>query len=58
MAKPGWLRFGCRDERMRDAVELVVSRQDANGRWKLANTFNGRFLVDMEEKAKHSKWYT
>ena len=51
-------RLGCRDERMREAVELVVSKQDAAGRWKLVNTFNGRFQVDVEEKGRPSKWVT
>jgi hypothetical protein len=51
-------RLGCHDERMRAAVELVISKQDAEGRWKLASTFNGRFVVDIEEKAKPSKWIT
>jgi frataxin-like iron-binding protein CyaY len=43
---------------MREATELMISRQDANGRWKLASTFNGRFHVDIEEKGKPSKWIT
>jgi hypothetical protein len=50
--------LGCRDERMREAVEAVVSRQDASGRWKLASTFNGRFQIDIEEKGEPSKWVT
>jgi len=45
-------------DRMREAVELVVSKQDAAGRWKLVNTFNGRFQVDVEEKGRPSKWVT
>jgi hypothetical protein len=51
-------RLGCRDERMQEAVDVVVSKQDSNGIWKLANTFNGRFLVDIEEKSRPSKWIT
>jgi len=51
-------RLGCRDERMQEAVDLVVSKQDATGRWNLASTFNGRFQVDVEEKGKPSKWVT
>jgi hypothetical protein len=51
-------RLGCRDERMQEAVDLVVSKQDASGRWRLADTFNGRFQVDVEEKGKPSKWIT
>lgn len=51
-------KLGCRDERMREAVDVVVSKQDSNGTWKLANTFNGRFQVDIEEKGRPSKWIT
>jgi hypothetical protein len=51
-------KLGCKDERMQEAVDLVVSKQDAQGRWKLENTFNGRFQVDIEKKGKPSKWIT
>jgi hypothetical protein len=51
-------RLGCRDERMQEAIDAVVSRQDASGRWKLADTFNGRFQVDIEAKGQPSKWIT
>lgn len=51
-------KLGYRDERMQEAIDLVVSKQDEHGRWKLENTFNGRFQVDIEEKGKPSKWIT
>lgn len=51
-------KLGCRDERMQEAIDVVVSKQDPNGTWKLASTFNGRFQVDIEEKGKPSKWIT
>jgi hypothetical protein len=51
-------RLGCRDDRMREAVDVVMSKQDQNGRWTLADTFNGRFLVDIEDKGEPSKWIT
>lgn len=51
-------RLGCRDERMREAVDIVITKQDSSGRWTLANSFNGKFLVDIEEKGKPSKWVT
>lgn len=50
--------LGYRDERMQEAVELLVSKQDKQGRWKLENTYNGRFIVDIEEMGKPSKWIT
>jgi len=51
-------RLGCKEERMKEAVDLVVSKQDEEGRWKLERTFNGRFQVDIEAKGQPSKWVT
>lgn len=51
-------RLGLKDERMQEALDLVVSKQDYEGKWKLENTFNGRFLVNIEQKGKPSKWIT
>jgi hypothetical protein len=50
--------LGYRDKRMQEAVDLVVSKQDAQGRWELEDTFNGRFQVNIERKDKPSKWVT
>jgi hypothetical protein len=52
------VKLGYRDQRMQDAVDLVVSKQDGNGRWNLETTFNGRFHVNIERKGKPSKWVT
>lgn len=49
---------GCRDERMSEAVEKIVSKQNAEGRWILQSSFNGRFHVDIEEVGNPSKWVT
>jgi hypothetical protein len=51
-------QLGCRGGRMQEAVDLVVSKQDELGRWKLESTFNGRFQVSIEEKGSNSKWVT
>jgi len=51
-------KLGYKDERMKEAINVVLSRQDASGKWKLANTFNGRFHVDIEAKGQPSKWIT
>jgi len=50
--------LGYKDNRMQDAVDLVVSKQDREGRWKLENTFNGRFQTNIEGKGENSKWIT
>lgn len=51
-------RLGYKDERMKEAIDLVVSKQDEQGRWILENTYSGRFLVNIERKGKRSKWIT
>ncbi|KYK33705.1 MAG: nitrogen fixation protein NifH [Theionarchaea archaeon] len=51
-------RLGIKDERIEKALDLVVSKQDKNGRWNLENTFNGKMWVDIEEKKNPSKWIT
>jgi hypothetical protein len=51
-------KLGFRDRRMREAAELILSKQDADGRWALEDTYNGRFRVDIEKKGKPSKWVT
>jgi len=51
-------KLGYKDERMQEAIDLVISKQDDQGRWKLESTFNGRFQVNIEKKDKPSKWIT
>jgi hypothetical protein len=47
-----------KDKRMQEAVDLVISKQDGQGRWKLESTFNGRVQVNIEQKNRPSKWVT
>ena len=51
-------KLGYKDERMQEAIDVLISKQDNQGRWKLENTFNGRFHVNIEQKGKPSKWIT
>ncbi len=46
------------DPRLAEAMDLVSSKQDREGRWKMQYTYNGKTWVDMEEKRKPSKWVT
>lgn len=46
------------DPRMQDAMDILASKQDNQGRWKLENTFNGRFLTNIESKGQPSRWIT
>ncbi len=50
--------LGCKDPRMQEAIDWVLSKQDENGMWKLENTFNGRFQTSIERKGDRSKWIT
>jgi hypothetical protein len=51
-------KLGYRDDRMNEAIEKLVSKQNDKGRWLLENSFNGRFQVNIEAKSKPSKWVT
>lgn len=51
-------KLGLKDERMEEAIALVISKQNEKGRWKLESTFNGRFQTNIENKGKESKWIT
>jgi len=50
--------LGYKDDRMKEAVNLVIAKQDRQGRWKLENSYNDRFHVNIERKGKQSKWIT
>ena len=50
--------LGCKDERLQEAVDLVISKQDSEGKWLLESTFNGRFQTNIETKGAVSKWVT
>jgi hypothetical protein len=46
------------DLRLKNALDLVLSKQDAQGRWKMEYTYNGKMWMDVEEKGRPSKWVT
>ena len=46
------------DQRLRNAIGLIESKQDDTGRWKMEYTYNGKTWVDIEEKRQLSKWVT
>ncbi len=51
-------KLGYKDERMDESLEIMVSKQNEEGKWILENTFNGRFQTSIERKGKPSKWIT
>lgn len=46
------------DPRLAAALQFILSKQDQQGRWKLANSLNGKMWVDIEKKGQPSKWIT
>jgi hypothetical protein len=47
------------DERVSDAIDLVKSKRDENGRWPLENPHPGAVYFDMDEReGKPSRWNT
>lgn len=51
-------KLGYKDERMHEAMDIMISKQNDEGKWILENTFNGRFQASIERKGKPSKWIT
>ncbi len=47
-----------RDPRLARAFDLILSKQDSEGRWKLENSLNGKMWADIEVKGRPSKWVT
>lgn len=46
------------DERLRDALDLLVSKQRRDGRWPVQNKHSGRVWFDMETGGSPSRWNT
>lgn len=46
------------DPRMADALDFILAKQDALGRWKLENSLNGKMWLDIEKRGRPSKWVT
>jgi len=46
------------DPRLDKVFQLILSKQDEQGRWKLENSLNGKMWVDIERKGQPSKWIT
>lgn len=46
------------DARLEAAYRWLLSKRDAQGRWKLENSLNGKMWIDIEKRGKPSKWVT
>ncbi len=40
------------------AIQYILSRQNAHGRWRAHPYLNGKMLVDWEQRGQDSKWVT
>ncbi len=47
-----------KDERLNDAVQILVQKRQKNGTWILENAPVGRMQTNIEAKGKPSKWIT
>ena len=46
------------DPRLAPALNLLLSKQDHQGRWNLEYTYNGKTWANVEQKGQPSKWVT
>ncbi len=46
------------DPRLKGALDWLRQKQDAQGRWKLEDSLNGKMWVNIEAKGQPSKWIT
>lgn len=46
------------DPRLANALKLMISKQNNQGRWLLEYSYNGKTWVDIEKKGQPSKWVT
>ena len=47
-----------KDSRLANAIDLLLTKRDEQGRWKMEYTYNGKTWVDIEIKNQPSKWVT
>jgi hypothetical protein len=46
------------DQRLRPALEWLLAKQDARGRWRNERAYSGRLWADIERQGQPSKWVT
>jgi hypothetical protein len=46
------------DARLDNAYDLILSKRDSAGRWKMEYSYTGKTWADVEQKGKPSKWVT
>ena len=46
------------DPRLAATYDLILSKRDKAGRWKMGYAYTGKTWVDVEQRQKPSKWVT
>jgi hypothetical protein len=46
------------DSRLATTYELLLSKRDASGRWRMTYSYQGKTWTDVEQRGKPSKWVT
>ena len=46
------------DPRLQDALDILAAKCQADGRWLLENTFNGKMQIRIGQKGQPSRWIT
>jgi hypothetical protein len=46
------------DPRLASTYDLILSKQDRSGRWKMEYSYQGKTWADVELRGKPSKWVT
>ncbi len=46
------------DVRLKNAIDLVLAKRNADGRWVMQRSLNGKMWADIETKGQPSKWVT
>jgi hypothetical protein len=52
------LLLGIKDEALKPALDIVLSKRMPDGRWLMDQSFNGRMLVRVEKVGRTGKWVT
>jgi len=47
-----------KDLRLNSTVDMLLSKQDRKGHWKMEYSYNGKTWVDIESRGEPSKWVT
>jgi hypothetical protein len=50
--------LGYKDRRMQDALDLLLSKQNENGRWVMEKNYYRKLHTEIERKGQESKWIT